>query len=220
VDLPELTGLDASPVLGDLVAAARRPFAAAGQGADDDAPLWEFLRERLEHVLAQRGYDVRNVRAVLNASPTVGRLSPLVARRMLEVLPEFTGTPAFTQLATAFKRVKNIARELSEEEFAEAERARPDLGALLREPAELALHDELQRRRPAIERVLGDGRNYRQAFAEAAGFGPHVDRFFTDVFVMTDDPGLRQARLRLMTHLSRLILSLADVSEIVPQTES
>jgi glycyl-tRNA synthetase beta chain len=218
VDLPELTGLDASPALGELVGAARRPFADQGDGAE--SALQEFLRERLEYVLAQRGYDVRNVRAVLNASADVGRLSPLVARRMLEVLPEFTGTPEFTQLATAFKRVKNIARELSEEEFTTAERAQPDLGALLREPAEIALHDELQRRRPAIERVLNDGQNYRQAFAEAAGFGPHVDLFFTDVFVMTDDPALRQARLRLMTHLSRLILSLADVSEIVPQTES
>jgi glycyl-tRNA synthetase beta chain len=220
VDLPELTGLDASPALGDLVAAARRPFAAAGQEADADAALWDFLRERLEHVLAQRGYDVRNVRAVLSASADVGRLSPLVARRMLEVLPEFTGTPEFTQLATAFKRVKNIAREISDEEFEQAEQDQPDIAPLLREPAERALHDELQRRRPVIERVLQNGQNYRQAFAEAAGFGPHVDRFFTDVFVMTDDAALRQARLRLMTHLSRLILRLADVSEIVPQTES
>ena len=56
--------------------------------------------------------------------------------------------------------------------------------------------------------------------AEAAGFGPFVDRFFSDVFVMVEDPALRQARLHLMASLSRLILRLADISEIVPQSES
>ena len=48
---------------------------------------------------------------------------------------------------------------------------------------------------------------------------PAVDRFFTDVFVMADDPRLRTARLTLMADLRDLILELADISEIVPQTE-
>jgi glycyl-tRNA synthetase beta subunit len=47
-----------------------------------------------------------------------------------------------------------------------------------------------------------------------------VDRFFTEVFVMVDDARLRTARLRLMKRLERLILKLADISEIVPQSES
>jgi len=68
--------------------------------------------------------------------------------------------------------------------------------------------------------VLASGDGYRRAFAEAAQFGPAVDRFFTDVFVMADDQTLRRARLRLVTQLARLILTLADISEIVPQTES
>jgi glycyl-tRNA synthetase beta chain len=187
---------------------------------DDQAldALSSFLSERLAYVLEQRGYDVRNVRAVMAGRP-VSDISPLEARRMLEVLPEYTGTTEFQQLATAFKRVKNIAKELSEADFLAAERGAP-LRSSLNEPAELALLGELDRRRPVIERVLESGENYRQAFAEAAGFGPHVDRFFTDVFVMVEDTALRQARLWLMTSLARLVLRLADVSEIVPQTES
>jgi glycyl-tRNA synthetase beta chain len=139
---------------------------------------------------------------------------------MLEALPEFTGTPQFTQLATAFKRVKNIARELADEEFDRLEREEPALTDLLREPAELALAEELERRRPAIEHLRSGNGDYRRALAEAAGFAPAVDRFFTDVFVMVDDQALRRARLRLMKRLARLILSLADISEVVPQTES
>ena len=82
-----------------------------------------------------------------------------------------------------------------------------------------ALAGELERRRPIIESLVAEGTNYRRALAEAAGFGPAVDRFFTDVFVMVDDQALRRARLRLMKRLARLILSLADISEIVPHTE-
>jgi glycyl-tRNA synthetase beta chain len=192
----------------------------------DDAPraaLTAFLTERLTYVLEQRGYDVRNVRAVLAGRP-LSEISPLEARRMLEVLPEFTGTAEFQQLATAFKRVKNIAGTKGSDPTVSGADARSVAGsdpyAVLTEPAEQALVAELQRRQPIIERVLESGDQYRQAFAEAAGFGPFVDRFFTDVFVMVEDPALRQARLHLMQSLARLILRLADISEIVPQSES
>ena len=36
---------------------------------------------------------------------------------------------------------------------------------------------------------------------------------------MADDPRVRTARLTLMADLRDLILDLADISEIVPQTE-
>ncbi len=62
---------------------------------------------------------------------------------------------------------------------------------------------------------MTSGEGFRAAFAEAARFGPAVDRFFTDVLVMAEDPALRLRRLALMKTLEKLILQLADVSEIV-----
>ena len=47
-----------------------------------------------------------------------------------------------------------------------------------------------------------------------------VDRFFTEVFVMVDDPDVREVRLHLMKRVERLVSRLADVSEIVPEDES
>jgi glycyl-tRNA synthetase beta chain len=221
VDLPELTGLTVRPTVGALVEAAASdlPLDEAARAA-----LTTFLTERLTYVLEQRGYDVRNVRAVLAGRPLL-EISPLEARRMLEVLPEFTGTPEFQQLATAFKRVKNIAGTKGSDPSGTSPDRGPEVAGSdpyvsLTEPAELALVAELRRRQPVIERVLESGDHYRQAFAEAAGFGPFVDRFFSDVFVMVEEPALRQARLHLMRSLARLILRLADISEIVPQSES
>ena len=168
-----------------------------------------FLRERLRYLLEERGFDSRNVRAVTHRYQPLDEIRPLDARRKLEVLPEFTETADFRTLATLFKRVKNIARELSTEKDEPFESA-------LTEPAERALLDELNARRSVIDAAVNTGAGFREAFAEAARIGPAVDRFFNEVFVMVDDPALRRARLRLMQQVEQVILQLADVSEIVP----
>jgi glycyl-tRNA synthetase beta chain len=108
---------------------------------------------------------------------------------------------------------------LPDEIHAAAGTDEPPLATLLTEPAELSLLQELERRGPAIDSVLESGENLRRAFVEAAQFGPAVDRFFTEIFVMVDDPALRKARLRLMKRLEQQILRIADISEIVSETE-
>jgi len=195
VDLPELTGLDLRLTLADLV------------NTSADEAFWVFMLDRVRFVLEQRGYDARNVRAVTHSEIT--ELSPLVAKRKLEVLPEFTESEDFKQLAVLFKRVKNIAKNL--------DASAPDLGGVLSEPAEKALASEVDRLQPVIAAAAASGTGYRKAFAEAAKTGPAVAKFFDDVMVMADDPKLRDARLRLLRRLEGLILQLADVSEIVPE---
>jgi glycyl-tRNA synthetase beta chain len=116
----------------------------------------------------------------------------------------------FQALAVLFKRVKNIARELPEP-------ADLDRDALT-EPAERALLDALDARRPAVARAAA-GADYTRALTEIAALRPVVDCFFTEVFVMADDARVRTARLTLMASLRDLILDLADISEIVPHTE-
>jgi len=198
VDLPELTGLDLRLTLGQLV---------KNTGLDD--AFWSFMLDRVRFVLEQRGSDTRNVRAVTHGAPA--DVSPLVARRKLETLPEFTESPDFKQLAVLFKRVKNIARNLDD--------SAPNLGGTLTDPSELALAAEVGRLRPVVAAAVAAGSGYRQAFAEAAKAGPAVAKFFDDVMVMADDLKLRDARLRLLKQLEGSILQLADVSEIVPEAD-
>ncbi len=217
VDLSDLTGLAIRPRIGyflDIAAAAFGKSSACltvGQTT--------FLLERLRYVLEQRGFDIRNVRAVTHE--TLNGLRPADTRRKLEVLPEFTETPAFQQLATMFKRVKNITRELplSEGEEPVFSSRSQSFPAPLCEPAELELLKEIEKREPVIKDIVQSGEDYRRGFAEAASFGPAVDRFFREVFVMAEDPNLRKARLQMMKRLERLISQLADVSEIVAETK-
>ena len=208
IDLPELTGLEARVSVGPLLAMARGGHEAFDDGST--ARLAAFLLERLRYLLEERGFDLRNVRAVTHQP--LDQIRPLDARRKLEVLPEITDTADFRTLATLFKRVKNIARELPADETSEV-----PLENLLTEPAEVALLAELKRRRAVIDGAVERGTGFREAFAEAAKIGPAVDRFFTAVFVMADDAALRRARLRLMQQVEQAILQLVDVAEIVPE---
>jgi glycyl-tRNA synthetase beta chain len=116
----------------------------------------------------------------------------------------------FQALAVLFKRVKNIAKELADVPALDRE--------ALTEPAERTLLDALDAKRSTIDAAAA-GADYTRAFTEIAALRPSVDRFFTEVFVMADDVRVRTARLTLMAHLRDLILTLADISEIVPQTE-
>ena len=135
--------------------------------------------------------------------------------RKLKVLPEFTESPEFRELAIAFKRVRNIARELPLEEFQLAEASRKPLS--LSQPAEIALLEEIEKRAPIIDRAVAVGDGYRDAFAEAAKFKPAVDRFFADVLVMAPDAAVRESRLRLLRRLENVIVKLADISELVQE---
>ena len=74
-------------------------------------------------------------------------------------------------------------------------------------------------RRHAPSRAAAARADYTRAFTAVAALRPAVDRFFTEVFVMAEDARVRTARLTLMATLRDLILSLADISEIVPHTE-
>jgi glycyl-tRNA synthetase beta chain len=206
IDLPELTRVDNAIALGPLVTQTMRNGAWA---AEPDAAIYDFLLERVRYVLEQRGVDVRNVRAVTAGDPR--DLRPLQARRKLEALPEFTESEEFKQLAVLFKRVRNIARNFTGD-------PNVALDGWLTEPAERALVAEMDQRRPIIETAVTSGQGYREAFAEASRFGPTVAKFFDDVLVMAEDPELRNARLGLMKRLESLILQLADVSEMVPES--
>jgi glycyl-tRNA synthetase beta chain len=217
-DAEALVGVRVRTTLGSLVAKAREQFAAlasseqTGPAADG---LAEFLFERLHHVFESRGADKRTVRAVLpDAAVALG--TPLVdLAENLKALPEFARSEQFRQLATAFKRVRNIGREYSAEAFAADEANGPALETVVEEAAEKALLAEIEQRRGVIEAAVTKGTGYREAYVEASHFEPVVGRFFEEVFVMSDDMRLRQARLRLMKRLETLILRLGDISEIV-----
>jgi glycyl-tRNA synthetase beta chain len=205
-DLPELTGIDARLTLGFLLRRAAEPF---GGFKDAEQPLYAFMSDRVAYLLEQRGFDVRAVRAVLHEG--VENLSPLTARRKLDALREMSGSAALLGVATLLKRAKNITKSVKPV-------ALVDVRARLTEAAEVALADELTRRGATVQTAIARD-DYRDAFSQIAELQPVVAKFFDDVMVMVDDPGLREARLAVVTTLRDLILPIADLSEMVAEKD-
>ncbi len=126
--------------------------------------------------------------------------------RRIRALAEFQRHEAAAALAAANKRISNILRK------EELTGLSIDEG-LLREPAEKALHQQMQSLRDEVEAKFGQG-EYLQGLERLAELRPAVDRFFDDVMVMVDDAALKKNRLALLTQLLQSFRRVADFSRI------
>jgi glycyl-tRNA synthetase beta chain len=218
-DLQELTGLAPRLRIGPLLDRAAEPFERTEQAAppldgargalsESRRALLSFMADRLAYLLEQRGYDVRNVRAVLHGD--IAQVSPLEARLKLEALAHMGGSEALLGVAALLKRVKNITKGVSD-----GADWRSIQGNLV-EPAERTLWSQVDASAPGIRSAAARG-DYREAFAGIAALQPPVAKFFDDVMVMTEDQTLRHARLSLVAALRDLILGIADLSEIATE---
>lgn len=212
VDLPELTGLGIPVKVFDLVGRAAEGLIEGGANFDDD--LGPFVRDRLRHLFTQRGFRGDEIDTALFA--VSGEVPPLLVRARLEALRSMRRSADFEALAVLFKRVRNIAREISPEPLATYETSLER--DLLTTPAEQALLQDYDKASPLIRSAIAEG-DYQRAMTVASTLRPTVDRFFTDVFVMVDDARLRTARLMLMVHVRDLILEVGDIAQLAPEAQ-
>jgi glycyl-tRNA synthetase beta chain len=217
VDLPSLAGVRA-PYVQPLIDEARKGFTSLVWDNDKVVRLQLLMAERFEFVLESRGFDVRNVRAITR-DRSFEDIRPSDELKKLSEFPELTDSQQFLQLAIAYKRVKNILKQVPDA-LADTVRLKEMTNAPLElsEPAEKALLEEINKRRGVIEQSIEIGDRYREAFTEAARFKPAVDQFFDDnLRVLDSPPGIRENRVRLLYRLERLISKLANIAEIVPE---
>jgi len=202
-DLPELAGITARIGLWDLVVQASSSWPPAEEAQQ---ALRTFIRERVCYLFEQRGFDVRNIRAVVPQS--LERFDMVEAKKKLEALAQMSGSVALQAVAELFKRVKNITKGV-------AFGATPD-AAMLKEPAEVGLIESMNAIEPRIQAAVSKS-DYKQAFQAIEALRGPVAQFFDDVLVMAEDEKLRTARLALVAHLRDVIVDIADISEIAPE---
>jgi glycyl-tRNA synthetase beta chain len=212
LDVEALTGVKARPSLRQLIDAAFEGYGKQPQAEDVDS-LNTFVRERLEFVLEARKFDRRNVRALSRGLADITAIRPSDVIESLKELTAFGVTPDFIGLATAFKRVRNIAKEMPLDEYAALKQQGFQAGAA--EAAEKQLVDDIGAREAAIRRAAETGVGWHEAYRTASGFAPSVAKYFDDVMVMDPNPALRKQRLFTMRRLEEIILCLGDISEIV-----
>jgi glycyl-tRNA synthetase beta chain len=185
--------------------------AAPHRGSSDDiSRVSDFLWERNEHLLEQRGAHDDEIRVIRSDK---WKLNNTVAARVTEFKNK-RNSEQFRALAALFKRVKNITSGVGDDGR--------DLSALrtaLKEPAELALADAMIEKEPVFHRAVAS-KHFGEAVDLIAELYPYVDRFFNEVLVMTDDVSLRDARLMLLARLYRNIRqNIGDISEMAPEAK-
>jgi len=188
------------------------------EGEDETAiDLALFIRERatfyLRDILGIR-YDVVN--AVLTADRD--SLQDLIARAQAVV--RVVDSPDFSAISVSFKRIKNILFKGPAVMWQLNPRnPRGEFDASLAEPAEIELHQQLERSKSEIL-ALSRAKAYSEALLKIASLRPAIDRFFDKVMVLCEDPGLRANRLALLSDLYMTFSMIADFSEIVTEGKS
>ncbi len=112
----------------------------------------------------------------------------------------------FLPVSVAFKRIQNILAQAGESA------ATFDPG-LLTEDAERALAGDYLQAKEILDDLIGR-RDYRTALSIMASLGPGLDRFFTEVMVLTDNPTVRDNRVALLRAMHDQLIRVARFSEI------
>jgi glycyl-tRNA synthetase beta chain len=168
--------------------------------------VYEFIKNRIAHLLAEEGYSKDVIAAVTDVSVDD---VPNVWNRV-RALESMKVQPDFEPLVAGFKRVGNIIKKSGEG----AAGAPGEVDEKLFEhESESALYGAFQRVEKKVSLAMAQGL-FDQALLNIASLRGFVDAFFDGVMVMTDNRIVRANRLTLLRHITFLFGKFADFSKI------
>ena len=174
-----------------------------------DQITFSFLRDRLEVLLRDRGFDALIVRAALEGR-TLSGFKPIDLIRSVEALEYFLKSDDGRNLLAGYRRATSLLN--SEERKAPLPTGqatiRPESG-----PEEKTLLAALTTIQPQLEAHL-QAENFVLAMSALASLRAPVDAFFDKVLVNTDDNAVRENRLRLLSQVRDAMHRVADFSLI------
>jgi glycyl-tRNA synthetase len=160
------------------------------------ADVLAFIRDRLYGWLRDQGLPHDVVAAVLAQQAH----DPARAAASARDLAQLTQSSDWPELLTAYARCKRIVRSVQETHTLAPERYTED--------ATRGLYEAVQRYdRNEIDTVP-------ELASALRGLKDPINRFFTDVLVMAEDPAVRAARLALVQQVAALPDGVADLSQL------
>jgi len=174
------------------------------------AELLDFIGDRLKIHLRDQGVRHDLVAAAFaQIDADSGDLIRLLHR--VDAVRAFLETDDGANLLIAYRRASNI---VTIEERRDKRRYDRDIDeAMLRQSEELAMAKYLALASEGAERSLAQG-EFDAAMGHLATLRRPVDEFFEKVTVNTDEPKLRENRLRLLSRIRATMNRVADFSQI------
>jgi glycyl-tRNA synthetase beta chain len=174
------------------------------------AELLDFIGDRLKIHLRDQGVRHDLIGAAFSQiDADGGDLIRLLSR--LEALRSFLDTDDGAGLLTAYRRASNIVT--IEERRDDRHYAQDVDRKLLQQPEEHALAAEISLTRGGVEKALV-AEEFQAAMRHLATMRRAVDEFFAKVTVNTEEPKLRENRLRLLSAIRATMNRVADFSQI------
>jgi glycyl-tRNA synthetase beta chain len=177
------------------------------QGADLALPLDEvleritaFLADRVVYLLGAEGVGAEAAAAALGT----GLAGLSTTARWARAIQDARGGDDFADAWTASTRLGRLARKGPPEDSPVT--AGDD-------PGETALRAAIAAARGPIEAAHGRG-DFAAALAAAGPLAAAVDRFFVDVLVNADDPGVRARRYALVRDAAGVLSQVADFERV------
>ena len=174
---------------------------------DVNEELLSFFHDRLKVYLRARGARHDLIDAVI--SDGADDLLMIVAR--VKALGNFLETDDGANLLAGVKRAQNILR-IEEKKDKRSFDGSPD-ESLLKDKDEKGLAKAITDASKTASAAVAK-EDFEGAMAAMAKLRPPVDAFFDNVTVNTDDPKLRENRLKLLNQIREATLAVADFSKI------
>ncbi len=172
----------------------------AGDRAALEANLLDFLKQRVQTHLVDRGFRYDLVAGVLDA----GIDDPALIMKRIAAVEEFERHEKFPSLLTAFKRAHNITRGGFDGD--------PD-PALFEDDSERDLYETYTGLLSDYEAYMRE-RDFTGALKLLSELSQPIDAFFDGVMVMAEDEALRANRLKLLSRITHLFLAIANFSRL------
>ena len=165
------------------------------------AACLDFFAGRLRFILEKRGFRYDLVGAALG--PGVDQLYDALPR--VEALASLGSSPQFEPFILMAKRINNILKGQP------AAKVNPDLFV---DKEERDLHSSFAIIRDNAQPMIARG-DYGRAQGIVFKIQPVLNSFFDKVLVMAEDKKVRQNRLGLLQSIQKMLLGIADYSQVV-----
>jgi glycyl-tRNA synthetase beta chain len=158
------------------------------------------MTERFRNIMITEGF----AQDVVDAVVSVEFNDILDAKRKIQALSEFRKAKDFESLGTAFKRVVNIVKDHTGNNFSERH---------LVELVEKDLFKTFHEVRDKVEVAISE-KNYIDSLILMKNLKDPVDKFFDNVMVMDKDPKIKENRLSMLSEIKNLFFKIADFSKL------
>lgn len=191
--------------LREMFQAVRKDFAQSAALTDD---LLSFFADRLKVHLRDLGVRHDLIDAVFSLG---GQDDLLMIVKRVEALRNFLETEDGANVLAGVKRAENIL-SIEEKKDKQKYSGKPD-EALFQLAQERVLHKAIEKASKAVTKHISN-EEFEDAMGEIAKLRQPIDRFFEDVIVNDEDGAQRVNRLKLLSAIREVSLSVAQFGKI------